>query len=659
MNHLPKLLLIALLLLPARMYANNVNGGELYFEQVSDSTYRFILKLYWNCEIGIPEPASMPLCFYDGCTATYSSTTMVKDINRPEVPAPCPSFPTVCSSTTSSISGTRLLTYSVPVTLPARCANWRFFSYYNHRNVVMNLAGNTIFYAEATINNTVYNNNSAAVSSIPDVINIRQNVNFTYDLNITDANGDSTTIENTAPLHVGSTVCTTSTSAVPYISKTPSINIPNNPFQTNNTYTLNPLAKTISFTPVEAGDQTMELRIREYRTGSQIASYLKEIRYHVIPASAFNYTISSTLQNPINCTTSGNSIYACIGQNISFSVDIKSTDPQSYLSITDNHVYSAPGSAVTYSGQNKDSIRATFQWNPMPTSANSHHLIYSIKDSSCKTGLVYYSSFAVRIYPVSKTEALKDTSICAGSSYTLSAIKGGAYTWSILPGGSGSSLSCTTCTNPVATPAVTTSYVVTSAQSAYCGNNKDTVTITVLPVNVPTVTLPPTYLYYSSSNPVTITATVTNCTSPTYTWKRNGVVIAGANSNIYVLSPASNSNIDCQVSCADACSMPKTVTASTTVRSAQSVAKTTTALQVYITPNPNNGSFELAGLATKAGMVQYTITNLAGQTMLNGQYAVAAGSYKQTLKTNLPAGLYILKLEDDDNSSAIQKLIIQ
>ena len=105
--------------------------------------------------------------------------------------------------------------------------------------------------------------------------------------------------------------------------------------------------------------------------------------------------------------------------------------------------------------------------------------------------------------------------------------------------------------------------------------------------------------------------------------------------------------------------MPKTVTASTTVRSAQSVAKTTTALQVYITPNPNNGTFELAGLATKAGKVQYTITNLAGQIIANGQYTVAAGSYKHTLKTNLPAGVYILKLQDDDNSTAVQKLIIQ
>jgi len=269
-------------------------------------------------------------------------------------------------------------------------------------------------------------------------------------------------------------------------------------------------------------------------------------------------------------------------------------------------------------------------------------------------------TFPVYINVVGKPIALKDTTICAGSNTQLVATRGGSYTWAVLPGGSAGSLSCTTCANPIATPAITTSYQVTSAASAACGNNKDTVTITVVPVNVPTITMPPTILIFGPS-PVTITATTANCNAPTYIWKRNGVVIAGATGSSYTYTPSGGMGTEtytCEMTCGDPCSNPQKVTDTTSCKKLESVEQTTPGLEVAIYPNPSNGSFEIAGYAAANSNIQYTITNTAGQTILNDSYVVKAGSYKQTLKTNLPAGVYILKLQDD-NSSAIQKLIIQ
>ncbi len=71
-----------------------------------------------------------------------------------------------------------------------------------------------------------------------------------------------------------------------------------------------------------------------------------------------------------------------------------------------------------------------------------------------------------------------DTTICQGSSVQLRGV-GNTYVWSVLPGGSMiATLSCVACLNPVATPTVSTSYMISSVQTG-C-NTHDTVMITVV-----------------------------------------------------------------------------------------------------------------------------------------------------------------------------------
>lgn len=71
-----------------------------------------------------------------------------------------------------------------------------------------------------------------------------------------------------------------------------------------------------------------------------------------------------------------------------------------------------------------------------------------------------------------------DTSICIGGTVPMVG-HGLTYIWSVLPGGSsGSSLSCLACLDPLATPTVSTSYVISSNQTG-C-NTHDTVNVTVI-----------------------------------------------------------------------------------------------------------------------------------------------------------------------------------
>ncbi len=89
------------------------------------------------------------------------------------------------------------------------------------------------------------------------------------------------------------------------------------------------------------------------------------------------------------------------------------------------------------------------------------------KDSIVKTKYIH-------VVDTPNTVGLKDTCIRFGQSVELKGFQALYYTWS-----PGSSLSCTACPNPVATPSVTTNYVVTGYNSKRCKYN-DTLQVCVL-----------------------------------------------------------------------------------------------------------------------------------------------------------------------------------
>lgn len=94
--------------------------------------------------------------------------------------------------------------------------------------------------------------------------------------------------------------------------------------------------------------------------------------------------------------------------------------------------------------------------------------------------LYFQKTYSIYTYPPVQT--VPDTSVCPGETAYLNVTGGSNYVWSVLPGGSPiSSLSCTTCVAPVATPTTKSTYVVTSTINTFCPNNKDSVTVDVLP----------------------------------------------------------------------------------------------------------------------------------------------------------------------------------
>ena len=108
-----------------------------------------------------------------------------------------------------------------------------------------------------------------------------------------------------------------------------------------------------------------------------------------------------------------------------------------------------------------------------------HYIIQAsvINSSGCKDS----ATSDLFIYPLPNVYAGADTTICLGQNLPLLATGANSYTW--LPP-TNSSLSCTSCANPIATPVVTTSYYVNGISANGCPAN-DTIVVTVnQPVSV-------------------------------------------------------------------------------------------------------------------------------------------------------------------------------
>ncbi|QLH46422.1 MAG: hypothetical protein HWD58_12800 [Bacteroidota bacterium] len=112
--------------------------------------------------------------------------------------------------------------------------------------------------------------------------------------------------------------------------------------------------------------------------------------------------------------------------------------------------------------QATDSVRGVLQWTPPTNATGWYNLMVTVRDSVCSlTPYLFDRPYLLRIFIDDGVSAGMDTAICQGQSITLSAqILGNApATWSVLSG-SFNSLSCTNCSNPIANPTVTTTYVV-------------------------------------------------------------------------------------------------------------------------------------------------------------------------------------------------------
>ncbi|MBL4818087.1 MAG: hypothetical protein JKY15_02480, partial [Deltaproteobacteria bacterium] len=156
--------------------------------------------------------------------------------------------------------------------------------------------------------------------------------------------------------------------------------------------------------------------------------------------------------------------------------------------------------------------------NPKASPSSTTQYLVTVTDAI--TGCSNYDSVNVTIGTTVATVS-NDTSICLGESIQLNANGGVTYTWS-----PGSSLNDSTLSNPVASPTVSTSYVVT-VSSGSCFDT-DTVNITVYDNPVAAITSNDSTAFCSGGSAILSSDSTTG-----NQWYKNNAILSGETSQNY------------------------------------------------------------------------------------------------------------------------------
>jgi gliding motility-associated-like protein len=152
----------------------------------------------------------------------------------------------------------------------------------------------------------------------------------------------------------------------------------------------------------------------------------------------------------------------CANQTVTFSANVVSTDPVTIQQWSMSNGVTATGPSFSY------------LFNLPGT--------YSIRFISGTAAGCFDTAFhSIIIRPVPFITASNSVAICLGNSAQLNVTGAPAYSWNPPQG-----LSCTTCPNPIASPVITTPYIVTATNAFNC-SAYDTVVVTVIqPMNLTT-----------------------------------------------------------------------------------------------------------------------------------------------------------------------------
>lgn len=482
-----------LLVLAGTLFSNDASashcaGGEMTYAWLRDSTYKITFKFYRDCT-GAGVGSTFPLCVENN--AGLPVTGFPANLNQvgPPTIATSNCTPNTCTNPSSTVPGYEEYIYEATVTLTGRATAWKFQTYLAARNPNLNLLPQTdLFWVETTLNNVASQNNSSPTFTVKPVPFVCVNKVYNYNNGVNDVNNDSLTYEMIMPRY-GSCGAAQPHTFVQNTLVGQAYALPNNPLPTSYTFAIDQQSGQFTFTPDVSGIYGIAVLIREYQkgTGILLGTIIRDIQVIVRPncpnTPPYVFGPNPPTSNNINFTSTR--VEGCVSKPLNLCIRVSNADPNVALTVVSNNTFSAPGSVFSTVGYGTDTVFACIAWTPSIGDTGLHNVTYSITDTNCATngGVEITQTYVVPLYINPVTTASPNQVLCSGQSTQLRVVGGGNFVWSVLPGGDPiTSLSCTTCQEPIATPTKTTSYKVTALTSnSFCAINSDTVTVTVAP----------------------------------------------------------------------------------------------------------------------------------------------------------------------------------
>lgn len=424
------LLCFALTALPNITKANHAAAGELTYQWVSGSTYKFIYKGYFDCS-GTVAPTSVNLCATNTSTNTsnyhilnlWTGTIPPNSLpNCSVMPIGCYRPLTQCDSPASTVKGYKECWFSADINLADTSSNWQFTVTVNSRVAYRNIEQSNQ-YLLATLNNAKAQGNSSPYFNSKSVYYCCADFNTTdFKSEIIEPDGDSIVINIIQPYSNpnSSNFCPTVPVLATVKNFSPPLTFPGRPIPVKfNSFYMDTIGN-IQLWPDTIGYYLITFQIKEYRSGDLIGTVLRDVL--VVATDCKSVYVSkkfdeSTIQG-LRQFSPGTFII-CQQQPINICVDIKASDTLAMIYVRDKIADTAKGAIVTYSQQGTDSIRACVMWTPQLSDSGIYPIQFISTDSTCylpgTSQEAYHSyqlyvkqkpSITIRQYPLTVWEGL-------------------------------------------------------------------------------------------------------------------------------------------------------------------------------------------------------------------------------------------------------------
>ena len=485
--------------------ASHVPGGNITYECVGPNQYAITLTLFEDCGTAFEANGTQYISITNDCGyTTLTSATLNNVIYQQEVSQLCPAQMGSSECSGGTLPGVWMHQWTAIVTLPGPCDNWTFSYTSCCRNTTNNLTTQDSYYWESTLYSaTAPCNNSAQIISQPiPYVCVNQQVNF--NMTAYDPDGNTLVYSFIPAMTTGPATSVTYNGGYSGTSPIPGI-------------TINPATGQISFLPTVTGNYVVAVLIEEYdANGNLVGSIIQDFQFEVINCT--NIVPNNPVGGITNYTGSGGttgpgSIQVCEGDSFCFDLVFNDTDASNTLLITSNLNTIFPTATMTLTGTNPVTAHVCYTVQPGDPALST--ISFTVEDNACPiTGM---NTFPVTVAVITSTYAGPDEIMCLGVGTQLTGSGGTNFTWSLVNGDpiTPANFSCTNCANPVANPAITSTYQVVSNLSGGCVNI-DTVTVTVVPDF--TYTLTQSSGTSCLQDPVQLNITTNPAGAYTYSW---------------------------------------------------------------------------------------------------------------------------------------------
>jgi hypothetical protein len=371
------LLSFACLLLGHQMYASHVQGAQIKYE-FNGSNYIIYLEEYRACGGGLPLPSTVQVDISSvSLGASFSVTAPL--VHTDTVDYSCPYNTNSCVVPSSTEPGKEIGMYASSVSLVP--ANDWVISYTESARAFTNNLPSDYLYIEATLDNS-NGVNTSPVWPIMENYYLENGTAFSYPMQLTDVDGDSLDVQFVNPKNGYNTT------VVPFVGHTLI-----SPFGIGSSCSINNTTKTIDMTSTVPGITTLALKVREYRSGVLIGSYMRD--YIVATTSAPAPHDIFTFPAPASGSVFESTI--CAGQSGSMTVNFGDISTDSvYVDMT---APSSSGWTFTASTSNGLGIGvATISYTaPVTMSPSAYPILIPVhvKDNACPEAAIEYT-FIIR-----------------------------------------------------------------------------------------------------------------------------------------------------------------------------------------------------------------------------------------------------------------------